>query len=72
MVKYSNENENEERIEDFIREIYSYKEDRNNPPISECPKVVDLKHWNSFNIVSQDVNYFGYGMKKNSSMHLRN
>jgi hypothetical protein len=53
-----------EMIEYFIEETYSYKDDRNNPSISECPEIIDFEHWQSFSIVTQEVDYFGDGSKE--------
>jgi hypothetical protein len=30
----------------------------------ECPKIIDLDHWKSFNFIVENVNFFGYGSQE--------
>jgi hypothetical protein len=47
------------------KEIFDYKESRNDPELPEIPKGPILEAWQSFSILEMSINYFGFGSEEN-------
>jgi hypothetical protein len=54
-----------EENESLIELSEPYKADKSDPPIPECPKIVDFDHWLFFNIVIENINFLGSGSREN-------
>jgi hypothetical protein len=45
---------------DLEKEVFNYKENKNDPEVPKIPEGAILEAWQSFSIVIIEVNYFGF------------